>query len=204
MTSPVARYPVNVDLEGRRALVVGGGPIALRKVQGLLAAGARVTVVAPEAVAGIATHDRIRWHRRAYRRGEVASYRVAVTATGRPEVDGQVYRDGEAAGVLVNAADDPEHCSFTLPAIVRRGSVTVAVSTDGRSPALAAWLRRRLEGEAELWAGLAEVAGDVRGELRATRGTSEHDGWPAALEEAAAVLRRHLGVGDARPGPGAG
>ncbi len=204
MTHPL--YPVNVDLSRRRVLLVGAGPVGSRKLDGLLAAGARVTVVAPDAVAGVAAHAEagtVRWHRRGYQRGEVASYRLAITTTGVIDVDRQVYLDADAAGVLVNSADDPPHCDFTLPAVVRVGDLTVTVSTNGRSPAVAAWVRRRLEAEADQWAALVEAAGGVREEVRAAIGTSEIPGWSEAVAEAADVIRARLGptgtlVGGAR------
>ena len=138
-TAPVsaafeAPYPVNLDLWGRRVLVVGGGQVAARKVAGLLSAGAAVTVVAPDAVAEIAEDPDVRWHQRPYRRGEVASYRLAITATDDPSVNRQVARDGDAANVLVNSADDPANCSFILPAVVRRGDLQLTVSTNGLQP----------------------------------------------------------------------
>ena len=192
-------YPVNVDLGGRRVLLVGAGPVGARKLDGLLTAGARVTVVAPEAVDEIAARAEagvVRWHRRPYQRGEVASYRLAITTTGVVDVDGQVHADAVAAGVLVNSADDPPRCDFTLPAVVRHGDLTLTVSTGGRSPAVAAWVRRRLESEADQWAALVAAAGEVRDEVRSTLGTSEIPGWSAAIEEAAAVIRARLGVVD--------
>jgi len=139
-------YPVVLLLEGRPVLVVGGGRVAEGKVAGLVAAGAVVHVVAREvspAVQALATT----WEERDYRPGEVAAYRFAVACTDDHEVNGQVFRDGEAAGVFVNAADDPAHCSATLPARFERGPIVVTVSTSGHSPALAGWLRDRL-GEA--------------------------------------------------------
>jgi len=180
-------FPVNLDLAGRPALVVGAGPVAARKVAALTAAGARVSVVAPEAVDDIVTAaDRgtIRWHERTYRRGEVASYRLAVAATGEPAVDGQVYWDAEAAGVWCNAADDPANCSFTLPAVSRQGDLQIAVSTNGRSPAVAAWLRRTLDDQiGPEHATLLTLAADVRAELRDTAGSSESDGWARAIDD---------------------
>ena len=142
-------YPVGLVVAGRACLVVGGGAVAARKVDGLLACGARVTVVAPQVGAPIAARaatgaEALRVERRPYRAGEAASYRLVITATGDPAVDRQVFDDAEAAGVWVNAADQPARCSFTLPAVERRGAVTVAVATDGSSPALASWLRDRL------------------------------------------------------------
>src|SRR5690606_36213874 len=167
-------YPVNLLLTNLPCLVVGGGEVAARKAAGLLAAGARVTVVAPVAVAAIRDDARVRWHQRPYRRGAVASYRLATARPGDPEVNAQVHRDADAAGVFVNSADDPERCTFTVPAVVRRGPLQVAISTGGTSPAVARWLRRKLERElGEEVEALLWVAADVRAEARAALGTSE-------------------------------
>lgn len=186
MSAPAfhAPYPVNLDLRGRRALVVGGGPVAARKAQGLLRAGAAVTVVAPEAVAELAEDPDVRWHRRAYRRGEVASYRLAITATDDPAVNAQVARDGEAANVLVNSADDPGNCAFILPAVVTRGDLQITISTNGRSPALSRWARRRLERLfTDVHARLLDLLSDVRDEARAKLGTSELAAWDDAIDD---------------------
>jgi siroheme synthase-like protein len=138
-------YPVSLVVAGRPCLVVGGGGVAARKVEGLLACGARVHVVALRVGDELKRRDDITYEERAYRRGDVEGYRLAVAATDDPATNQAVFADGERAGVWVNSADDPVNCSYTLPAVVRRGSITVAVSTGGRSPALAAWLRGRLE-----------------------------------------------------------
>ncbi|MED6327465.1 MAG: bifunctional precorrin-2 dehydrogenase/sirohydrochlorin ferrochelatase [Actinomycetota bacterium] len=191
---PSTPYPVNLDLAGRRALVVGGGTVAARKVHGLLAAGADVTVVAPEVVDEIADNHRVRWHQRPYRRGEVAFYRLAISATGDPAVDGQVYWDAEAADVWLNSADDPQHCSFTLPAVTSRNDLQVTVSTNGRSPAVAAWLRRTIDAAVgPEHATVVSLAAEVRAELRAATGTSESPGWVDALDDDLVDLVR---VGD--------
>ncbi len=136
-------YPLNLRLVGQPCLVVGGGPVAARKARGLVDAGARVTVVAPEILDELAELEGLDPQRRTYRPGEAAGFRLVITATGRPEVDDQVYRDAESLGVLVNSADDPDHCRFILPAVVRRGPLLATFSTSGRSPALASWLRGR-------------------------------------------------------------
>jgi precorrin-2 dehydrogenase / sirohydrochlorin ferrochelatase len=106
-----------------------------------------------------------------------------VTATGDPAVDQQVFDDAEAAGVWVNSADDPDRCTFTLPSRLRRGDLLVTVSTAGRSPALAAWLRRQLEGVVgpEYEALLALLAAE-RDRMRAEGRSTEHPGWKIALE----------------------
>ncbi len=185
MSAPVfhSPYPVNLDLMGRRALVVGGGPVAARKAEGLLRAGAVVTVVAPTAVTEIAEDPVVRWHEREYRRGEVASYRIAITATDDAAVNAQVARDGDAANVLVNSADDPANCSFILPAVVTRGDLQITVSTNGRSPAMSRWVRRRSESIfTDVHARLLDLLSEVRDEARATLGTSELPGWDDAID----------------------
>ncbi|MCY3635250.1 MAG: bifunctional precorrin-2 dehydrogenase/sirohydrochlorin ferrochelatase [bacterium] len=140
-------YPVNLRVRGHRCLVVGGGQVALAKADGLLEAGATVDVIAPDLIPELEDRPDVTVHRREYRSGDVEGYRLAVAATGRAEVDAEVYRDGEAAGVWVNSADDPDHCSFTLPSRLRRGPLLVTCSTGGHSPALSRWLRQRLEQE---------------------------------------------------------
>ncbi len=142
---PAPLFPVNLSLAGRPVLVVGGGIVAARKVAQLRVCGAAVTVVAPEVCPELRASDEIRIERRRYRRGEVAAYRLVITATDRPEVNQAVHDDAEAAGVWVNAADDPARCTFTLPAVHRQGEVLLTASTGGRSPALASWLRGWLE-----------------------------------------------------------
>lgn len=190
----IPQYPVNLNLAGAPCLVVGGGRIAARKVAGLLECGALVTVVAPEATAGVAGDERVRWHQRPYRRGEVASYRLAISATGIAEVDDQVSQDARATGIPVNVADVPDRCTFTLPAIVRRGDVLVAVSTNGCSPVLAGWLRDRIaDGLPDALPALVDVLSEARAELRASGRSSEVPGWREAL---AAGLLDLVAAGD--------
>ncbi len=117
--------------------------MAAAKVRGLLGAGAVVHVVAREVGAEIRA-SAASWDERPYARGEVAGYRLAVACTDDAAVNQAVFDDGEAAGVWVNAADDPERCSYTLPARLDRGRLLVTVSTAGESPALAGWLRDQL------------------------------------------------------------
>jgi len=202
------RYPVNVDLAGASVLVVGAGPVAARKVDGLLECGARVTVVAPDAVEELRDRPGVRWHQRDYRRGEVASYRLAISATNRRDVDLQVSTDAQASGIPVNVADVPELCTFTLPSILRRGDLQIAVSTNGTSPAFAGWIRRRLEQQIEAaWSTALELVAEVRDELRSAGQPTEIPGWHDAFdagfvdlvaagdhEAAKVLLRDHLGV----------
>jgi len=175
-------YPVNLRLAGRPCLVVGGGRVALGKVQGLLETGADVTVVAPEVDDRIAALG-VRVERRPYRRGEAAGYRFVVSATGDPAVNQQVYDDGEAAGVWVNSADDPDRCSAVLPARHRQGRLLVTVSTGGHSPAVASWLRRRLSGEiGPEHDALVGLVAEVRDEVRQRGTPTEELDWQAALD----------------------
>jgi siroheme synthase-like protein len=199
LSTPHPTYPVNIVLSGQRCLVVGGGPVAARKAAGLLAAGARVVVVAPDAVAPLRDDDRVQWYDRPYQRGEVAAYRLAIAATGDPDVDGQVYRDAEAAGVLVNSADDPEHCRFTLPAIARHGDVQLTASTNGRSPALATWLRRRLDALLDdALLALLDLLAEARADLHRDGRTSDIAGWQEALDDGLLDLVRSGDLDNAR------
>jgi len=176
-------YPVGLVVAGRPVLVVGGGRVAARKVADLVACGARVTVVAPEVDPALAERDDVAVERRPYRPGEAAAYRLVVTATGDRAVDQQVFDDADAAGVWVNSADDPERCTFTLPAVVRRDPVVVAVATGGHSPALATWLRRRLEAElGPEVAVLAGLLGEARSRVRAGGRSTEDLDWQALLD----------------------
>ena len=180
----VPGYPVNFDLAGASVLVIGGGHVAARKVDGLLACGARVTVVAPEAVAELQQRENVRWHKREYRRGEVASYRLAISATGVRSVDEQVSSDCQASHIPVNIADVPDLCSFTLPSVLRRGDLQITVSTNGRSPAFAGWVRRELERRIEeSWAAALELVASVRDEIHAEGTTTEIPGWHESFDE---------------------
>jgi len=182
---------VVLRVEGRPCLVVGGGAVAARKVAGLFECGAVVTVVAPEvdpSIVALATSAQgsgrdLQVERRPYRDGEAAHYRLVVTATGVPSVDRAAAADAEAAGIWVNSADDADRCTFFLPSVHRDGAVSVSVSTGGSSPALAAWLRRRLEASLGPHLDtLAALLDDGRATLRsAGRPTSSVD-WSALLD----------------------
>ena len=140
-------YPVSLDLRGRAAVVLGGGPLAEAKVNGLLEAGARVTVIAPAPTAPLhqlASRGAITLHRRQYRDGDLADAHLAIAALETAEdrqLHAEIWREAEQRRVLLNAADDAQYCHFIAPAIHRQGNVTVAVSTGGASPALAVRLR---------------------------------------------------------------
>lgn len=176
-------YPVHLIVAGRRCLVVGGGRIAARKAEGLLACGAVVHVVAPRVGPEVRALDGVTWEERPYQQGEVGGYRLAVAATGNTTVDGAVFADGEAAGVWVNSADDPARCSFTLPAVVRRGPVVLTVSTGGHSPALAVWLKERLAADVgPEYEVLAALLSEERDAVRAGGRSTEDVDWRSALD----------------------
>jgi siroheme synthase-like protein len=182
---PRSFYPVSLDVADRPCLVVGGGRVAARKARALVEYGATVTVVAPalnEDMEAL-TPSLHRLERRPYRPGDALAFRLVVTATGIPEVDGAVYAEAEAAGIWVNSADDPAHCSFILPAVHRDGAVTVSVSTGGLSPALASWLRDRIADRLDQGIGtLAQLLGEARVHLRAVGVSSDSVDWPALLD----------------------
>lgn len=180
-------HPVNLAVADRPCLVVGAGLVAARKAASLLAAGAAVTVVAPELSRPVQRlqldHAGLRVHQRPYQRGEAASYRLVVTATSDAAVNRRVFLDCEAAGVWCNSADDIDNCSFILPAVVRRGPLVVTVSSTGLSPAVASWLRRRLEQELhDTYEDLIQMVAEVRSDIRNRHGTTEAVDWTSALD----------------------
>ncbi|MHB8593011.1 MAG: precorrin-2 dehydrogenase/sirohydrochlorin ferrochelatase family protein [Acidimicrobiales bacterium] len=203
-------YPVGLLVGGRRCLVVGGGRVAARKIASLLACGAAVTVVAPEAHEAVALlvgegaiaaidGPPLDLQLRPYRDGEAADYRLVITATGDAAVDGAVHRDAEAAGVWVNSADDPDHCTAVLPAVWRQGGVTVAVSSGGASPALSTWLRSRIAEVLGPTVGeLAELLGEARRRVQAQGRSTEEVDWPALLAGPLPELVRQGRVPEAR------
>lgn len=145
-----AYYPVFLDLRGRPCVVVGGDAAALAKVEGLLEAGARVTVVAPELVPGLAAlaaSGAVLHRARSYRRGDLAGAFLALSVLRDPAVARPFFEEAEARGIPANVMDDVPRCSFISPSVVRRGDLAVAISTSGRAPALAVRLRQRLERE---------------------------------------------------------
>ncbi len=163
-------YPIMLDLTGVRVLVVGGGRIALRKIEGLLAAGADVVVVAPSILDGIG-HLAVTTVDRSYEIDDLDGVRLVITAADDPAVNAAVAADATERGIWVNSADDPANCTFILPAVARDGAVTVAVGTGGASPALASHLRAELE----KW--LREIgAADAAIALSAQRSEMKSDG----------------------------
>ncbi len=166
-------YPVMLSLRGRPALVVGGGEVALRKIEGLLGEGACLTVVSPEVVKGIdelAGRGALSLQRRPYRPGDVAGSTLVFAATDDRTVNARVFSDARDAGIWVNVADDPEYCTFHLPARVQRGSLQLTVASDGSAPFVVRRLRQLLERRlgAE-WSEWTDAAARLRQAVRALR-----------------------------------
>jgi siroheme synthase-like protein len=203
-------YPICLDVSGWRCIVIGGGAVAVRRVESLLSAGGKVSVVSPVVIDGLArliARDAVKHVPRCYQAGDLAGARLAMVAIGDRDVSRSIFAEARARGVLVNAADDPAHCDFVLPAVVRRGDLSVAVSTGGVSPATARAIREELESYfTEDYARLVQIAGEVRQELKNRSRPATAGAWNRALrgqlrqliaddksEEAKRLLRRLLG-----------
>lgn len=143
-------FPMFVRLAGRRVVVVGGGEIAAGKIDGLLQAGAKVVVVSPAINSQLATlvkENKIEWREKEFAAEDLQDAFLVVAATSLPSVNESVYRAADARGLLCNAVDDIENCHFYYGAVVHRGDLQIAISTNGKSPALAQRLRKELEAQ---------------------------------------------------------
>jgi siroheme synthase-like protein len=160
-------YIACLKLSGRRCVVVGGGDIGLEKVEGLLASGGAVVLIAPEAVQplqDLAAEGSITWERREYRPEDLERTFIVIAATNDTDVNIGVYDDAERRAMLVNVVDVPPLCNFILPAIVRTGPLAIAISTAGASPALAKRIKREIaDAYGPEHARLAELLNDARG-----------------------------------------
>ncbi len=175
MTAPL--FSAFIKLEGRPCLVVGAGEIAEAKIDSLLQAGARITVVAPEAkpaIRELAETGRLVWEKRKYQPSHLAGAFIAIAATSDFALNHEVFTEAQRRGILCNAVDDPPNCDFYFPAVVRRGDLQVAISTAGESPAFAQKLRRALENALDLHLGdwLAAI-GQIRRDILAAYPASE-------------------------------
>jgi siroheme synthase-like protein len=198
----LAGLPVNLLVRGRRVVVVGGGRVAARKIAPLLDIGAAVVVVAPEVVPEIQAwvdDGRCALTEREFEPRDLDGAWLALSATDSPGVNAAVFAAGEAARVWVNGADDPANCSFTMLAVVRRADVVVAFGTGGRSPALAAHLRRLLTEElGPEYEVLLELLAEAREGLRASGRSTEDADWQRAFDSGIVDLVRAGRVADAK------
>lgn len=170
-------YPVCLDIQNRKCLVVGGGQVGTRKVQTLLVCGARVTVVSPEVTAELAEaarQEKIELRQRAYRTSDMEGAFLVIGATNNETLNRQVHKDAEKAGRLCNIADQPHLCNFVLPALACQGDLIIAISTSGRSPAFAKHLRRRLQAQfGPEYGRFLDLMGAVRNRLLAAEHAPE-------------------------------
>jgi len=182
--------PINISVENRRILVVGGGRIALRKVENLLNYTAKITVIAPEPIDAIIRHasdSKLILHKRPYRSPEASGYDLAISASDDEQVNRTVYDDCLQSGVMVNVVDNPALCTFTFPATVRRDCLSLTVSTDGKAPFLSAHLRLAVdELFPEYWGAVAQLAARYR--------LMVLEKWPENPEQRIEALKRFLAV----------
>ncbi len=143
-------FPIFLKLEGRSCIVVGAGAIGTPKIKSLLTSGASVRVIAPrasEAVAEWARAGAIVWEAREFNISDLNGVFLVIAATSSRHVNGTIFREAQQRNILCNVVDDPEYCDFYYPAVVRRGDLQIAISTNGHSPALAQRIRRDLESQ---------------------------------------------------------
>ena len=168
----MALLPIFLKLSGKSVLVVGGGNLAVPKVAVLLELGAQICVVAPRVRAEIkkwASEGRIQWQQRPYERHDVDGHLLVYSATGKREIDRSVAQQAQLRGVPCNAVDDPAYCDFYSPAVVQRGDLQIAISTNGQSPALAQQIRQRLERQFDsTWASRTAGLGEQRRRIMAS------------------------------------
>lgn len=163
---PHTFMPVSLSLKGRSCLVVGGGTVALRKVETLLEYDTTITLIAPDIepqLAYLASKGLIKFESREYKSPEAAAYGLVIAATDNNELNTQIAEDARGAGVLVNVVDKPSQCDFIFPSLVRRDCLTVSVSTDGKAPFMSANLRVILENIfPKHWERIMSLAADFR------------------------------------------
>ncbi len=180
-------YPVYLAIKDRLCVIIGGGQIAEGKIASLLECGGNIRMIAPEVtedVQDMADSGVLKLEKREYREGDLEGAFVAIAATDDNAVQRRIKAEAERLGVLLNVADVTHLCDFIAPSVVRKGEVTVAISTAGVSPALARKLRETLEVSRDLaYADMASLLGEVRGELRGEGNIVHPDHWQACLTQ---------------------
>lgn len=179
-------YPVILNLEKQKVLVIGGGPVAERKIKTLLDCGGKLTVISPEVspeIKRLTYAEGIMWLDREYKDGDLNGFSMVIAATDDHETNSKIAREALQKGVLVNVVDDPSNSSCLMPAFFRRGNMIVAISTSGASPALASKLKERLSYEiGPEWSDLTQIVGEVRQELKNRGETMTDLDWESALD----------------------
>ena len=177
--SDMTLFPLMLKLSGRKCIVVGAGKVAASKIKGLLACGARLTVVSPEAGKRIHAYARagqLVWRRKSFSPRDLGGAFLVIAATDSPAVNAAVFHSCQTRKILCNSVDDPAHCDFFYPAVVRRGPLQIAISTGGCSPALAARLRKDLSREfGPEWSVFVEHLADLRQQILRTALSSQRE-----------------------------
>ena len=184
---PPPCYPIALVLDDKPCLVVGGGEIADGKLDALLLSGARVTVVSPEVrprIATLAAEERIALRQRPYECDDLAGMALVIAASDDNALNARVVTEARAAGILAQAVDYIPYCDFFAVAVVRRGELQLGISTNGRSPAFARWMRERLDAEIPpAYGDLLAVLGDVRDTIRARGPIPAYEHWREAITD---------------------
>ena len=179
-------YPIFLNIQGKKCVVVGGGEVAERKARALVEQEASVTVISARVSDGLtqlAEQGIIELSLRDYQPGDLENALIAIAATDDPKVNMDVVREGQERGVLTNVVDAPEHSDFIVPSLLRRGDVSIAVSTGGKSPALARRIRTELEQSlAPEYASLALLVSQVRQELKRDGIYVDGNAWQESLD----------------------
>jgi precorrin-2 dehydrogenase/sirohydrochlorin ferrochelatase len=170
-------YPLCLNISDQLCVVIGGGGVAERKVRGILAAAGRVRVVSPVVTPGLAEMadlQVIEWRQQPYCGSDLDGAFLVFAATNNAEVQQVIRLDAKAAGLLINVANAPEWCDFQVPATIRRGELTLSVATNGRSPAVAAMVKERLDRQfGEEYGLLTALAALLRNQILAEESDSE-------------------------------
>ncbi|HVX30803.1 MAG TPA: bifunctional precorrin-2 dehydrogenase/sirohydrochlorin ferrochelatase [Nitrolancea sp.] len=188
-------YPIALNLAQKPCLVVGGGALAEGKLDALIAAGACLTVISPDVqprIADLAADGHLVLRQRPYHSDDLNGVTLVIAATEDRALNARIAEDARAAGVLVNAVDDPPNCDFYAVSIVRRGDLQVAISTNGRSPAFARWMRESLDVSLPAeYRDLLDLLGDIRDRIRQDGPVPPYEQWRDAIsDDVLAALRR--------------
>lgn len=179
-------YPAFINVKGRKCIVVGGGEVALRKVRMLLEQGGSVKVISPALcpeLKDLAGNREIDLLQKDYQVGDLQDAFLAFAATDDPDINREMVLEASEKGVLINVADQPQECNFIVPSYFRRGSITIAISTSGKSPALARKIRTRLEKIiGDEYAELAIIISQVRSDIKRQKIKVDGSAWEEALD----------------------
>jgi len=179
-------YPIFLNIRGKRCVVIGGGQVALRKTRALIEHGANVEVISPDLcpeLRRLAESQEVRVSSREYQPGDLRGAFVVIAATDNSDINQKVAEEAKRNAVLVNVVDDAENSHFILPSYLRRGDITVAVSTAGKSPALARKIRTKLEKDlGNEYASLTNLISEVRAEAKRQGIQIDGDDWQEALD----------------------